>query len=88
MVNGEALADFDIVTETSLFLSVISPFQIFVKSLSGKTMTLQVQANNTVKQVKEKIRVKEGKHTYHDREHTVTSLWYIVGFYEGIDGKD
>ena len=34
--------------------------QIFVKTLSGKTITLDVEASNTIECVKAKIQVKEG----------------------------
>jgi len=35
-------------------------FQIFVKTLTGKTITLEVEANETIDEVKEKIQAKEG----------------------------
>jgi ubiquitin len=34
--------------------------QVFVKTLSGKTITLDVKSNNTIVQVKQKIEDKEG----------------------------
>jgi ubiquitin C len=34
--------------------------QIFIKTLTGKTITLDVNSSDTVKSVKEKIRDKEG----------------------------
>jgi len=34
--------------------------QIFVKTLTGKTITLDVEPNSTVENVKEKIQEKEG----------------------------
>lgn len=34
--------------------------QIFVKTLSGKTITLEVEPNDTVEKVKSKIQDKEG----------------------------
>jgi ubiquitin len=43
--------------------SQISPnkeFQIFVKTLTGKTITLDVTLKTSILDVKEKIRVKEG----------------------------
>lgn len=35
-------------------------FQIFVKSISGKTQTVDVESTDTVRSIKEKIRDKEG----------------------------
>lgn len=34
--------------------------QIFVKTLTGKTITLDVEAGDTVEQIKQKIQDKEG----------------------------
>ena len=36
--------------------------QIFVKTLTGKTITLEVDPNDTIQTVKNKIQDKEGKH--------------------------
>ena len=35
-------------------------FQIFVKSLTGKTITLEVEANDSIENIKAKIAEKEG----------------------------
>ncbi len=37
-----------------------APFQIFVKTLTGKTITLDIAAGDTIKQIKDKIQDKEG----------------------------
>jgi ubiquitin C len=34
--------------------------QLFVKTLTGKTITLEVESDDTIESVKEKIREKEG----------------------------
>lgn len=36
------------------------PYRIFIKTLTGKTITLEVEAYDTVEEIKEKIRDKEG----------------------------
>ena len=36
------------------------PFQIFVKTLTGKTITLEVDASDSIEYVKQKITEKEG----------------------------
>jgi len=40
--------------------SIIVKMQIFVKTLTGKTITVEVESTDTISSVKEKIQQKEG----------------------------
>jgi ubiquitin len=40
----------------------MSSKQIFIKTLTGKTITLEVEMTDTIEAVKAKIQDKEGKH--------------------------
>ena len=41
-------------------IQIVKKMQIFVKTLTGKTITLDVEAADTIEQVKQKISDKEG----------------------------
>jgi ubiquitin len=43
-----------------LTLPAVSAMQIFIKTLTGKTITLEVESSDTIEQVKQKIQDKEG----------------------------
>jgi ubiquitin len=43
-----------------IFSTTIYPMQIFVRTLTGKTITLEVEPNDTIENVKNKIQDKEG----------------------------
>ena len=56
--DGHTLASHRIQKESTLQLAV--PMQIFVKTLTGKTITLDVEPDDSVDDVKAKIQDKEG----------------------------
>ena len=63
LMNDRTINDYKIETQSTLHLRVMSgrsSGQLFVKTLTGKTITLSVMSSDTIEGVKQKIQDKEG----------------------------
>ena len=81
-INGERykLALIDLVTVNITEVWTPENMQIFVKTLTGKTITLEVEPSDSIENVKAKIQVKLDQHYHKNIKINIEKFYSVVIF--------